>query len=35
MIKDPQYEDEERLDAELMAARRNSRDQEILARRNS
>lgn len=35
MIKDPHYGEEERLDAELELARRNSRDQELMVRRAS
>lgn len=35
MIKDPNYGEEERLDNELAAARRNSRDQEMMIRRAS
>jgi hypothetical protein len=35
MVKDPNYEDEERLEKELELAKRNSRDQEMMVRRAS
>lgn len=35
MVKDPRYEDEERLEAELDLAKRHSRDQEMMVRRAS
>jgi len=35
MVKDPNYDDEERLDRELNLAKRNSRDQEMMVRRAS
>ena len=35
MVKDPNYEDEERLERELDLAKRNTRDQEMMVRRAS